>query len=92
MLTYSASYFHSTTFDSMANDDKTRNILQLCGWPGGWNLWVVAFTKADNFEKKWKPFQKCDTTKFTHAFTNVLDRQCQCSVFAKYDSRRLSAS
>ena len=63
--------------------------LQLCGWLGGWDLWLGAMSDTEYFERSsilesQKEFQeKFDLLSVLLSFTNILDKG-YCSVLAAW--------
>ena len=60
------------------NVAKGGVFLQLCGWLGGWDLWLGAMSDTDYFEsseilEKQEEFQKEDQSS-PLSFTNILDK------------------
>ena len=65
-----------------ANVAKGAIFLQLCGWLGGWELWLGAVSDSDYFQRCGllefqKEFQCLDASS-TLSFTNILDKGYRC--------------
>ena len=68
------------------NVAKGGVFLQLCGWLGGWELWLGAVSDSDYLEKSGlmqfqESFQKTDPTSKL-SFTNILDKGYRCILAA----------
>ena len=66
---------------------------QLCGWLGGWDLWLGAVCDSDYLEKSGllqfqECFQKADPTS-NLSFTNILDKGYWCILAAWRAGRQL---
>jgi hypothetical protein len=64
------------------NVAKGGIFLQLCGWLGGWELWLGAVSDSDYLEKSGlmqfqEAFQKTDPSS-NLSFTNILNKGYQC--------------